>query len=238
MEIIYCLASFAAGWLLSSWSKAKSVEHDAALLDSVLLDSALLDEQALSQPIAVLTTDAEDCVLPETDKKLWYCDFSYLSEKSDEHSSQDEDKAALERQTQQYFLNLFEDTDLCRGQRLEGLRAAISMESSLLNQTVIEQLYSELLECNEREHKDNIISMLNLLEGQLQQDKLPPLERFLANEEPQIREEALKTITSADTRRSYKQRIETLLNHDPASEVRAMAFALLELHYSSESCLV
>lgn len=129
MDIIFCLASFALGWVLSSWSKDKEIKPTEDLRDCFVLTqddaSALMQSDGEVHSPQELTESVNEADVGVEDSRLWFCDFSYVD---DEEQVSDETVCSLK--AQRYFLDLFHDGELTLHQRLEGLKAAISIKCS------------------------------------------------------------------------------------------------------------
>ncbi|MFT4924155.1 MAG: hypothetical protein ACI8WB_000233 [Phenylobacterium sp.] len=235
MNIIFCLLSFALGWRLSTWSRKEPVYGATQFTpDSVMTDTTTAGTDELAplpqqQDLAI----AEASVAEEP----WAMDLSYLNDDSSNELACDNTETVDQtlEQTQRYFLDIFHNDHTALAQRLEALKAATAINHTLFDDSIINQLHHILQTVDCSTHHDDIICMLNMLEGKADTNKLTDLASYLAAEESRVREEALKTITRADTDHLYQQQVESILLNDPKSEVRALACVLLDQYYSPKT---
>lgn len=256
MDIIFCLVSFMLGWWLSTWSKKDPISRSSAtdldIIEWIRPPEPSTDTAVQEEPNAATTTTATTKAAPQP----WSVDFTYLNDADTITDNQDSSgkketqpktvpEAKSPIQTSQYFLDIFYNNEQTLTQRLEAVKAALAISPTLLDERVIQQLLSILQDTDTCAmttlSTDEIVWILNTLESKIASDKLVGLAQYLIADEPLIREEALKTITRADTEQIYLQQVESILHNDPKSEVRALAFALLGQYYPgntviSQSC--
>ncbi|NQZ08915.1 MAG: hypothetical protein HRT35_17305 [Algicola sp.] len=234
ISLILCLLSFMLGWQLSTWSKREPLKATAAPVEDAYKVAPQVETPVMTQPEeAIDGAENENEKGNESGSALWFCDLSYLDEDSAQAQALQVDASA---QALEFFVALFNDDEQSLGQRLEAIKAATSMDEKALDQQVINKLHQLLNQMDEIIHHEEIVVILHLLEGKVASDKLDDVASYMAADNPQIREEALKTITRADSKKRYKTHVESILNNDPKSEVRALAFLLLDQHYSSQVC--
>lgn len=228
ISLMLCLLSFVLGWQLSTWSKQEPLKATKAPIEDAYNVSPVAELPVTPQPQII----ADD--LNENESALWFCDLSYLDDDTAQAQALQVDASA---QALGFFVALFNDDEQSLGQRLEAIKAAISMDEKALDQQVIVKLHKLLSQMDEIIHHEEIVVVLHLLEGKVACDKLDDVAGYMAADNPQIREEALKTITRADSKKRFKSHVESILRNDPKSEVRALAFLLLDQHYSPVPCV-
>lgn len=239
MVVVYCVISFILGWRLSTWAKsepfsaARRVYQERAMAgagpgvsgENLSPPPQLPDAEQL-QAEQLTTLDDDD-----DQSGAWFFDGTYLHEEGDDvHNDIHADAAA---QAEKYFIDNFKDEGQLLSQRLTALKAALSMDAKVLDEEgLTEDVYQLLLkEVDETQHPDDIVYLLTLMQGRICSERLPGLAIFLKSGVAAVREEALRAIAPADCHGAYRKYVEYILNNDPQSEVRALAFEMLEQYY-------
>lgn len=236
MVVLYCVISFILGWRLSSWAKSEpfAAARKAYVESSVsTATTGLVDQEQVSdkQPSEVPDNSDISISANEADPSgAWLFDTSFLA------LSQDETDINTDAQVEKYFIDNFFDTEQLLSQRLSALKAALSMNASLLDESLLDCVYQLLVEhVDEGEDPEDMTYLLSLLQGRMDEERLPGIAIYLRSAAAMVREEALKVIAPCDSQNHYRKHIEHILNNDPQTEVRALAFVMLEQHYGQNT---
>lgn len=253
MVVVYCVISFILGWRLSTWAKSEpfaaaraarkahkqrkrelAQQSSVQSLEAAKSNQLILDELELQAPPAEVIDEKEIQELEaladdsKDESGAWFFDAACFDEGSDDCPVD----AAF--QAQKYFLDNFHDEEQLLSQRVKALKAALSMNESLLDDAMLEMVYQLLLkEVDESQHPEEITYLLGLMQGKVCAERLPGLIIYLKSGVPSVREEALKAIAPADKKRAYRKHVEDILHNDPQTEIRALAFVMLDQYYSS-----
>lgn len=143
-------------------------------------------------------------------------------------------------------LSDFYDQNKLLHHRLSALKIALHKNHSALNDKLIDAIYRLLQKDNETcqhdyllllkheqaHHPADLVYMLQLLEGHIDENKLTGLNQFLTSTHAGVRGTAVKVIAATDSHGTYRSRIEHIKTADPDTRVRNLAQQLLQKYYA------